>query len=979
MHSGYSLRNIEDLVPGDHLCWLYASAEEHRALLAPFLRLGLERNEKVVYIVDEHNAELVLGYLRDAGLEVEAYLSKGQLNILTVADAYVREGSFDPDRMIAFLRSETERAVREGYMALRVTGEMSWVLRGLPGSERLVEYENKLNDVIPGSQCLGLCQYDRRRFDPQLLLGVLASHPIVILGTEVHDNLYYVPPAELLGERRYAAALDSWLDSLVRLKRTEAERKRAEEEFRRSQALLVEAQQLAHIGSWDWDIAGNQVTWSDELYRIYGLEPQQFRASYDGFIEWVHPEDRAAVDEIIQKAFEERQPFDFAHRIVRPDGEVRNIHARGKVMLDAAGRPIRMFGTGRDVTEAKRAEEALRKSNAMFEGLFEAAPDAILLVNSEGRIIEANRQVEMMFGYGQEELVGKPIETLMPARFRGRHVMHRTAYHTQPQTRPMGAGLELYGRRKDGSEFPVDAMLSPLETRDGSLVISVVRDITERVRGEEAIRRANMFSERLINSSLEGILAFDREFRCTVWNPGMERIFGVTRTNALGRSVFETLPFLREIGEDSYYQEALLGRTAIARDRPFSVAETGRQGFFEGHYSPIRDDQAEVVGGLGLIRDITRRKEAQKALEESEARFRTVFERAAMGIGLTDLDGRIIASNPALQRFLGYSEEELRGMRTTDFTHPDDLKVSLESFRDIVAGDRDHYRLEKRYVRKDGRIVWGHVIASVVQDAHGQPQFTIGMIKDITQRKQMESELAEVQHRLIEGREKERIFLAQELHDGPLQVLYGASYRLRSLAEVLPDEESMGHMVAAQASLQQVIRMLRTISGEMRPPTLAPFGLEKAIRSHAEEFQKAQPALQIKLDLMPDEQTLTEQTRLALFRIYQQAMNNIVRHARASLVFIRFTLDPNEVVLEIEDNGQGFQVPVRWIDLAREGHLGLIGMAERTEAIGGRFEIQSSAGQGTRIRVTVPCPAGKGEPHEGAVKVISMVEERSGL
>jgi signal transduction histidine kinase len=173
--------------------------------------------------------------------------------------------------------------------------------------------------------------------------------------------------------------------------------------------------------------------------------------------------------------------------------------------------------------------------------------------------------------------------------------------------------------------------------------------------------------------------------------------------------------------------------------------------------------------------------------------------------------------------------------------------------------------------------------------------------------------------------------------------------------------------------------MLRTISGEMRPPTLAPFGLEKAIRSHAEEFQKAQPALQIKLDLMPDEQTLTEQTRLALFRIYQQAMNNIVRHARASLVFIRFTLDPNEVVLEIEDNGQGFQVPVRWIDLAREGHLGLIGMAERTEAIGGHFEIQSSAGQGTRIRVTVPCPAGKGEPHEGAVKVISMVEERSGL
>jgi KaiC/GvpD/RAD55 family RecA-like ATPase len=107
MESRYSLRTIEDLAPGDHLCWLYASAEEHRALLTPFMRLGLERTEKVIYIVDEHTAELVLSYLRDAGLEVEPYLSRGQLTILSAAEAYMRDGSFDPDRMIALLRAET--------------------------------------------------------------------------------------------------------------------------------------------------------------------------------------------------------------------------------------------------------------------------------------------------------------------------------------------------------------------------------------------------------------------------------------------------------------------------------------------------------------------------------------------------------------------------------------------------------------------------------------------------------------------------------------------------------------------------------------------------------------------------------------------------------------------------------------------------------------------------------------------------------
>ena len=182
---------VEDLKPGDHLCHLYKTEEEHRAILTPFLRRGLERGEKVLVILDERPVEAILDYLRADGLDPRPYLDRGQLVFLTSDETYLRDGTFDPDRMIASLKEETDRALAEGYTALRVTGEMTWALRGLPGCERLVEYEVKLRKFFPGSRCLAICQYDQRRFPPDLLLDVLHVHSIVALGTEVYDNLYY--------------------------------------------------------------------------------------------------------------------------------------------------------------------------------------------------------------------------------------------------------------------------------------------------------------------------------------------------------------------------------------------------------------------------------------------------------------------------------------------------------------------------------------------------------------------------------------------------------------------------------------------------------------------------------------------------------------------------------------------------------------------------------------------------------------------
>jgi len=196
MHPDRPFSGIEDLRPGDHLCVIYRDDDEHRTVLSDYLRRGLEAGERVVYIVDARTARQIRGYLRDVGINIRDAEKRRQLLFLTRDDAYMREGVFDPHGMISLLRQETREALNDGFTGLRVTGEMTSALRGLPGSERLIEYETLLNEFFPGSPCIGLCQYDARRFPADILLDVLRTHPIAVVGTRIYANVYYIPPEE---------------------------------------------------------------------------------------------------------------------------------------------------------------------------------------------------------------------------------------------------------------------------------------------------------------------------------------------------------------------------------------------------------------------------------------------------------------------------------------------------------------------------------------------------------------------------------------------------------------------------------------------------------------------------------------------------------------------------------------------------------------------------------------------------------------
>jgi len=214
---------------------------------------------------------------------------------------------------------------------------------------------------------------------------------------------------------------------------------------------------------------------------------------------------------------------------------------------------------------------------------------------------------------------------------------------------------------------------------------------------------------------------------------------------------------------------------------------------------------------------------------------------------------------------------------------------------------------------------------------------------------------AEIQHRLLDRQEAERMELAQSLHNGPLQEVQALNFALNALSHTTSAMPEVAAEVARlRADIQQITRQLRTLCQQLRPPTLAAFGLVAAIEAHAEAFQADHPGLRLQLSLTNDQAQLPQHTRFALFNIYQQALSNCAQHARAQNVQVEFQILDAEVILAIRDDGCGFDVPQDWITIVRTGKLGLVSAIERAEAIGGHLQLRSAPGMGTALFVTAP-------------------------
>jgi PAS domain S-box-containing protein len=358
---------------------------------------------------------------------------------------------------------------------------------------------------------------------------------------------------------------------------------------------------------------------------------------------------------------------------------------------------------------------------------------------------------------------------------------------------------------------------------------------------------------------------------------------------------------------------------------------------------------------MASTEESTERKRVEEVLRESEARFRAVFENAAIGMALVDMHGHPMESNPALQRMLGYNKTELAQMAFTEFTHRDDAQADWDLFTELVEGTRDQYQLEKRFYRKDGEVVWGRQTVSLVRSQNGEPQYAIEMVEDISERKRTAEVLRHLSGRLLRLQDEERRRIARELHDTTAQSLAALAVNLSVVKESAP-ELSPRACTCLSESLElaeECLREIRTLSYLLHPPLLEEAGLGSALRWFVDGYTQ-RTGIQVNLEVPPQLTRLPGDVELALYRVVQEGLTNIHLHSGSKKAHICLKCRPAEALLTVADEGRGLPPGL----LERGGRrgvklgVGIPGMRERIRQLGGQFEIISGS-KGTTLTAIV--------------------------
>ncbi len=392
----------------------------------------------------------------------------------------------------------------------------------------------------------------------------------------------------------------------------------------------------------------------------------------------------------------------------------------------------------------------------------------------------------------------------------------------------------------------------------------------------------------------------------------------------------------------------------------------------------------EHEGALFFARDITERKRMEKELRHSEEHFRLSFDQSPIGAVLVNLDYRLNRVNKAYCRMLGYSEEELLSLRFTDITHPDDLDVNIALQQKVATGEIDHFRIEKRYIRKGGSIIWVSISVRMVRDAGGSPIHFMSLAEDITEHKQMEEslrkshdelelrvqertaelekaneELRQIPSKLIAVQEEERKRLASELHDSIGQTLAAVKFWIELLLKLGSEGNGsavFNHLEQFIPILQRSIEETRCIYMGLRPSMLDSMGLLATLEWQRRECMKLYPQRHIELETGVAEEEIPESLKINIFRIVQEALNNAAKHSKAEWIDISLSRDGKGIDLVISDDGVGMDLKlILQTNTARS--LGITSMRERAELSGGYFSIESIPGEGTTIRVCWPIEA----------------------
>ncbi len=761
----------------------------------------------------------------------------------------------------------------------------------------------------------------------------------------------------------------------------------SDETLRQNQASLQEAReqlQLAlkasQLGIYDYDILAGTHTWDRRSRELWGIGLEEIVTS-ERFFNGIHPDDRAGTQAANDRAFDPGGTGKYAteYRVINQvDHKVRWVAATGQVYFEN-GKAIRLVGTVEDITERKRMEQELADSERRFRELVQYAPSAIYEVDFRTlRFTTVNDAMITVSGYSREELLqmspfdllDEPSQALLQERTR------QWKSGEQP-----GDNVEYRVKTKDGRMIYAVLNSTFLNDSDGRprAVMVIAHDITERKRAELAITAAKEEAERnlaqlqtIIQNMDDGLIVSDREGNMLLFNDAMIALTGLMKTPEENFQQYaERIEIHGRDGriipiQDWPLARALRGETVRNLEVFVQRHDTGKSYTALYNAAPVFDRSGQVQLCILTVRDITDRKQAEEAIHKSEERFRSSIESLSVGFSILSA----VREEGIIVDFRNEYVNEMTcrmGQRTRDQVIGHTLLELFPHFRDdslfnkyIQVVETGQPLVEQAYAYAD--VAGMQPSLSGRFDVHAV-KFGDGLIvtlDDVTVQVRLEAEHLkavqerEIHHRLADQREKERQSFARDIHDGPIQTLSSLAFSLQFLKEAYDDPKLQLELSEIALGVKGAVQELRQVMNELRPPNVLRFGLAKAIQVHGETLRERYPQILWNLRLANDEQILEEQTSLALFRVYQEAVNNIIRHSEATKSWITYRVFKGHVTLEIRDNGKGIADKQDIVTLTNHKHFGLAGMSERVQAIQGQMEIISQAGHGTIIKVSVP-------------------------
>lgn len=724
---------------------------------------------------------------------------------------------------------------------------------------------------------------------------------------------FFSPQAVAPGE-----PVQSIIDHVSTLLGLALQRQRAFAELQRSESQLEEAQRIARVGHWEWDIVRDEIVWSSELYRIFGVEPREIEATLDGVNRFVHPADLEYSLARSRDAYEKGIPFDYFLRIVRPDGETRVLHSRGRPIYDAAGNIIRLHGTAQDMTEQKETELELATTVRQLSAIMEIGQAIASTLELEAIYEQVMAQVRPLLGAEALILLVEKDDALEIVAMDHEDVVDMRGMRVPP-----------------GSSIVGEAWRS-----DQSLLVS----------GDAALRLNSTAMTKLTGYQPQAALAVPVRWRD-------ERV-GILAAIHREPDAFNE--------EDLRLLEMTAAWTAIAIGNARQYDQLQRRLSETNAIITINSAFTQTLNVDELLQLIANETHAivpvadWTSIHLYEPTTGTLELVASAGLDLGEKDYRIAPGEGIAGHSIGTGEVlNVPDVQLDPRRLPIDLQINARSL--LVApiesrGGRigtlsmqcsrpgafapDDERVLKLLGIQAGLAIENARLYSAQERARARAEW---------QRERM----ADMARRVVEAQEAERARIARELHDESGQSLTSLRISLGMMQAQLPDElaEMKTTLDDLLALTDRTMSNLRLLSHGLRPPGLDAYGLDAALEGLCEDFRLH---TQLQVTYRGDDTLEVDPLpALSAYRFAQEALTNVAKHAEATAVDVTLRQDGNVIKLTVKDDGRGFAAPNPSEDHPRTG-TGLVGMIERLELVDGHLEIDSVPGRGSLLTAVVP-------------------------